>query len=117
MSDDGGATWQVEPTFGLPLTKSSFWGLAIDPANRDMAVAATDTGIYVRLPKPGGGFHWKQSITSGSSTGTPSVVAARKASKTTFFIVQCQEGKVSSWSPDGSGADPVWTVVGTGFPG
>ncbi|HEV3408875.1 MAG TPA: sialidase family protein, partial [Chthoniobacterales bacterium] len=49
-SDDGGATWQVEPTAaGSPsLAGKAFFALAVDPANRENVIAATTDGLYQR---------------------------------------------------------------------
>ena len=107
-SDDGGATWNTEPTAaGSPtLTGSAFFALAVDPGNRENVVAATNVGLYRREPAAAGGYQWVQKRAGIHS----SVVATTSGGTTTFFAGAWQDQVYSS--TDGN----TWTPVGTGFP-
>ena len=58
-SDDGGGTWVNEPTAsGSPtLAGAAFFSLAVDPANRENVVAATNVGLY-RRELSGSTYQW-----------------------------------------------------------
>jgi hypothetical protein len=107
-SDDGGATWNAEPTAATSptLTGSAFFELAVDPGDRENVVGATNVGLYRREPDGVGGYHWAQKRT-GVHT---SVIACRVGAVTTFFAAAFGGGVFSS--PDGD----TWTAAGTGFP-
>jgi hypothetical protein len=107
-SDDGGTTWNAEPTdvASPTLVGSACFALAVDPGDRENVVAATTVGLYRREPDGAGGYHWVQKRT-GIHT---SVVACRSGTTTTFYAAPRGGGVFSS--PDGS----TWTAVGTGFP-
>lgn len=103
-SDDGGTTW-VNETSAPSLAGFAFFQIAVDPGNRDHAVAATTNGLYERVPAGGGGFTWQRRRT-GIHT---SVAVARAAGVTTWFAAAKADRVFSS--PDGQ----TWTAVGTGF--
>ena len=106
-SDDGGSTWNPEPTAATSptLTGAAFFELAVDPGDRDNVVAATNVGLYHREPQ-GAGYHWVQKRPNKHT----SVIACRVGTTTTFYAAEFGVGVVSS--PDGN----TWTAVGTGFP-
>jgi hypothetical protein len=107
-SDDGGATWTVEAVAAgaPPLAGEAFFGLAVDPRDRDNVVAATTGGLYQRVPATGGGFEWSRR----RSAPACSVVVASSAGVTRFFAAEIGRGVLQS--KDGA----TWTPMGTGFP-
>jgi hypothetical protein len=112
-TDNGGATWQTEPTApGSPtLVGSAFFALAVDPGDRDNVVAATNIGLYRREPDGAGSYHWVQKGTGIYS----SVTVCRTGGVTTFFAAAWRGGpppRPVFSSPDGD----VWTTVGTSLP-
>lgn len=107
-SDDGGTNWYTEPT-ATPETSldgRGFYALAVDPANRDRVVGATEIGLYRREPNGSDGFHWVRKI-EGVFT---SVVVSRSNNVTTFYAAK-QGGDVVM-SNDGK----VWKSAGVAFP-
>jgi hypothetical protein len=111
VSFDGGTNWATEPVAtGSPaLEGSSFFALAVDPADGERVVAGTRQGVYRREPNPAGGFHWASKI-MGATTWVPSVVVARQGMSTTFYGARWFGPAFSS--TDGN----TWNVVGVGFP-
>lgn len=111
VSFDGGINWATENVApGSPaLAGSSFYALAVDPANADRVVAGTRMGLYRREPNGAGGFHWVRK-TVGAVTWVPSVDVARQGTVTTFYAARW--GGPVYTSTDGN----TWTVVGAGFP-
>jgi hypothetical protein len=107
-SDDGGGSWHTEPTAaGSPtLLGAAFFALAVDPADRENVVGATNTGLYRREPNGAGGYQWVQKRAGIHS----SVVVTASGGTTTFFAAAWGDRVYSS--NDGS----TWTAVGTGFP-
>lgn len=108
-SDDGGQSWHSpEQTSSGPsgLAGQAFYGLAVDPANRERVIAATTDGLYCREPDGGGGFEWDQKQAGIFS----SVVAARSGTKTTFYAAKWGGSVIKS--NDGS----IWKTIGSGFP-
>ncbi|HEX7312585.1 MAG TPA: hypothetical protein VF297_01620 [Pyrinomonadaceae bacterium] len=107
-SDDGGDEWKQEPVVPAEATLdgSGFYQLALDPADRERVVGATERGLYRREPDGNDGFHWAQKL-SGNFT---SVVATRGGNTTTFYAAQ-KSGRVFA-SNDGD----KWDSVGTNFP-
>jgi hypothetical protein len=103
-SDDGGTTWLNEAS-SPSLAGFAFYQIAVDPTDREHAVAATTNGLYERVPAGGGGFTW-QRRRPGIHT---SVVVARTAGVTTWFAAPKGDRVFSS--PDGQ----TWTALGTGF--
>lgn len=103
-SDDGGVTW-ISETSTPSLAGSSFFQIAVDPADREHCVAATTNGLYERVPV-GMGFEW-QRRRSGNHC---SVVVARVAGVTTWFAAAWGVGVFSS------ATGTTWSAVGTGFP-
>ncbi|KUZ74811.1 hypothetical protein WI37_20760 [Burkholderia ubonensis] len=108
-SDDGGASWVVEPVApgSPPLAGAAFYALAVDPGDRENVVGATTAGLYRREPDGAGGYHWVQ-----KRTGIHTAVIAGRSGTTTTFVAAQRAGGVFS-SPDGS----TWSAAGTGFPG
>lgn len=107
-SDDGGAHWSQEPTDAASptLVGAAFFELAVDPGDRENVVAATNVGLYHRVPDGLGGYDWTQ-VRPGGHT---SVVACRVGTTTTFFAAAFGGGVFSS--PDGV----TWSAAGTAFP-
>ncbi|UCD79854.1 MAG: hypothetical protein JSW26_00015 [Desulfobacterales bacterium] len=102
MSDDGGENWQREAIAGGSdnLDGAMVYAMAIDPGNREQAMAATSRGLYRRQPDGAGGFHWEQRRihpVAGADNGlrehTTSVVVSRSGATTSWFIAQ-QGGEV-----------------------
>jgi hypothetical protein len=104
-SDDGGLTWQTEPS-SPSLAGFAFFQIAVDPADREHCVAATNNGLYERVPATGGGFQWDRRRT-GVHT---SVVVARTGGVTTWFAAPQGGGVLRSTNGN------TWAAVGTGFP-
>jgi hypothetical protein len=107
-SDDGGGTWNQEPTAAASptLIGAAFFELAVDPGDRENVVAATNVGLYRREPDGGGGYHWVQKRVNKHT----SVIVCRVGTTTTFCAAEHSVGVFSS--PDGN----TWTTVGAGFP-
>ena len=103
-SDDGGATWNSEPSTPS-LAGYSFYQIAVDPADRDHCVAATTNGLYERIPA-GGGYQWRQ-----RRTGVHSSVVVTSSGGVSQWFAAAWGDKVYA-SVDGT----TWTVLGTGFP-
>ena len=110
-SDDGGKTWVVEPS--VPdLAGEAFFGLAVNPSNRESVVAGTTIGLYRRVRAGGGGFSWQRSI----SGVFPSVVVAANARTTRFLAAQWgQPGQPSDVSYSDDDAQ-TWHSAGSSFP-
>jgi hypothetical protein len=109
-TDDGGATWHVEQS---DLAGQAFFALALNPADREGAVAATTAGLYRRKAQPGGQFEWIR-LAAGVFS---SVVSAVAAGTVRFFAArwpQVGDGTTAEvlWSADGE----TWQPAGTGFP-
>jgi photosystem II stability/assembly factor-like uncharacterized protein len=109
-TEDGGETWEVEPS---DLAGQAFFALALNPADREAAVAATTAGLYRRNPQPGGKFDWvrvdKGVFSSVVSTGTAG--AAR------FYAARWRQADEPAspavvWSADGV----TWKRAGSAFP-
>jgi len=107
-SDDGGATWSVEPVAAStpPLAGEAFFALAVDPRDRDNVVAATTGGLYQRVPGAGGGFEWVRRRPGAAC----SLVVASSPGVTRFVAAELGSGVLQS--KDGA----TWTPMGTGFP-
>ncbi|MFP4031698.1 MAG: WD40/YVTN/BNR-like repeat-containing protein, partial [Desulfococcaceae bacterium] len=101
MSDDGGESWTREPVAGGSddLNGAIVYAMAIDPMDRNRAMAATSRGVYRRASDGGGGFHWEQvrvHPTNGPDDGlrehTSSVIVTRDTTTTpdtiSWFIAQ-----------------------------
>jgi hypothetical protein len=112
LSTDGGANWNTEAVApgSLPLAGSTFYALAVDPADPDRVVAATRRGIYRREPNSIGGFHWAQKTLPGAMNFATSVVAARSGNTVTFYAAPLG-GPIYN-SSDGH----TWNALGNGFP-
>ena len=106
-SDDGGSTWNLEPSAaGSPsLAGKAFFALAVDPANRENVVGATNNGLYQRVPKAGGGAEWVK-----RRNGIHSSVVASASGATKFFAAEWGKGVYQS----GNGTN--WSLLGSGFP-
>lgn len=103
-SDDGGVSWVTEASTP-DLAGASFYGMAMDPDDRERVVAATTIGLYRRQPDGGGDYEWAR-----KKTGTfTSVVAARSGGVTTFYAATV-DGQIFR-SDDGH----TWSAAGTGF--
>ena len=103
-SDDGGATWNSEPS-APSLAGYSFYQIAVDPADRDHCVAATTNGLYERIPASSG-YQWQQ-----RRTGVHSSVVATSSGGVTQWFAAAWGDKVYT-SMNGT----TWTALGTGFP-
>jgi len=109
-TDDGGVNWVAEPS-NPDLAGEAFFEMAVDPANRENAVAATTKGLYQRQRNAAGAFEWK-SVRSGTHA---SAVVSAAAGATHFFAAEWrQDGQPSGvfHSTDGS----TWAPAGTNFP-
>ena len=111
-SIDGGNNWITELTSpGSPsLAGSSFYALAIDPADTNKVIAATERGLYRREADGAGDFHWTKKNTGSAATAVTSVVVSRSGNITSFYAAE-YSGQIYS-SIDGDN----WSVAGTGFP-
>jgi len=107
-SDDGGATWQSEPTAAgsAELAGQAFFALAVDPSNRENVVGATSQGLYQRVVDGAGKAQWvlrrsgvHSSVTVTSKNGPVQFLAAEWGGQ----VVQSSDG--NNWKP-----------IGTGFP-
>jgi hypothetical protein len=110
-SDDGGANW-ISESSSPDLSGQAFFGLAVDPTNRENVVAATTNGLYRRVPTTGGQFEWTR-----LRAGVFSSVVVTSAGKTTrFFAAQWGDKQFPSgvFCSDDHGA--TWTQAGTGLP-
>ncbi len=58
-TETGGSKWAVEPS---DLAGQAFFTLALDPTDREKAIAATTGGLYRRNRQPGGTFEWIRGI-------------------------------------------------------
>lgn len=107
-SDDGGVNWDTEKTSTpeTSLAGSGFYALAVDPADRERVIGATEIGLYAREPDEDDGYHWVRKL-EGVFT---SVVAARSNNVTTFYAA-ARGGNVLM-SEDGN----TWTNAGASFP-
>jgi photosystem II stability/assembly factor-like uncharacterized protein len=107
-SDDGGQTWICEATdpSAPPLAGEAFFGLAVDPNDREHVVAATSKGMYERTVQPGKDplwTRWREGVHS-------SVEVTSFEGKTHFFASEWSKGVVES-------TDGVhWAPLGEGFP-
>ncbi len=111
-SDDGGSTWNreqavpVDPNGDDALLGSGVYAIAVDPADRDVAVAATTRGLFRRAA----GGTWTREVVAGGDPRATYVVASRQGATTTFYAV-FQRGRVFS-----STAVNTWSAV-AGVPG
>src|SRR6266567_8200295 len=107
-SDDGGASWIVEPTApgSTDLAGKAFLALAVDPADRENVVGATTEGLYQRVLQPSGQAEW-----ISRRSGMHSSVAVIASGGMRRFIA-AEWGKGVFHSSDGS----HWSALGTGFP-
>jgi hypothetical protein len=109
-TDDGGATWHVEPS---DLAGQAFFALALNPADREGAIAATTTGLYRRKIQPGGQFEWIR-LASGVFS---SVVSTAAAGTVRFFAARWpQAGDGTAAEVLCSADSETWQPAGTGFP-
>lgn len=114
VSLDGGETWNPPETLpeGSPWYGSSFYALAMDPANPDRLVAGSREGLHRREPDGSGGFHWvPKSLPDLFYQGAVTSVVAAQSGGQTIFYAAPWGGPVFS-SPDGN----TWTKVSTGLP-
>lgn len=107
-SDDGGATWHLEPTTpsSPTLAGKAFFALVVDPANRENVFGATTEGLYQRILQPGAEAVWIQ-----RRTGVHSSVVVASGGGTTRFIA-AEWGRGVFASSNGT----QWSTFGTGFP-
>jgi hypothetical protein len=111
-SDDRGDSWEAEPS-APDLAGHAFFGMAVDPGNRENVIAATTRGIYRREPAPGGTFSWR-CILPGVF---PSVVVTSAGGVTRFFCASWgrQANSVFSVFHSDDGGQ-TWSPSGTGLP-
>ena len=103
-SDNGGGSWVLEAS-SPDLAGFDFFALAVDPANHQNVVGATNNGLYQRTVS-GGVPTWQRRIT-GAHT---SVVVAAAGGVTNFVAAKRGGGVVRSTNGG------TWTALGTGFP-
>jgi hypothetical protein len=110
-SDDGGATWIAEAS-SPDLAGQAFFGLAVDPTNRENVIAATTNGLYRRAPMAGGQFEWSQ-LRMGVYS---SVAACSSGGITRFYAAQWGDSQSVSgvFYSDDHGA--TWAAAGIGLP-
>jgi hypothetical protein len=110
-SDDGGATWIPEAS-SPDLAGEAFFGLAVDPNNRENVIAATTNGLYRRVPAATAQFQWSQLKTGVFS----SVVVCSGGSVTRFYAAQWGDSRSPSgvFYSDDHGA--TWVAAGGGLP-
>lgn len=107
-SDDGGTSWSTESIAlgSEALAGASFYGLAVDPADREHVIAATTRGLYERVALAPSGHEWRQ-----RRAGNHASVVATSGGGSTRFFAAAWGGPVLT-STDGI----TWTAVGSGFP-
>ena len=103
-SDDGGGNWVVEAS-APDLAGFDFFALAVDPANQENVVAATNNGLYQRSVV-GGVPTWQR-----RRTGAHTSVVVSAAGGVTTFVAAARGGGVFR-----STTGNTWTALGTGFP-
>jgi hypothetical protein len=109
-TEDGGTTWNVEPS---DLAGQAFFALALNPADRESAVAATTAGLYRRKPQPGGQFEWVRVVAGVFS----SVVSVAAAGTVGFFAARWpQDGDAATAEVLHSADGETWQAAGSGFP-
>ena len=102
-SDNGGGNWILENS-SPSLSGGAFFQIAVDPADQNNAVGATNNGLYQRVQS--GTPTWTRRRTGIHS----SVIVARTGGVTTFISAEWGVGIFSS------GNGNTWAALGTGFP-
>lgn len=104
-SDDGGEHWNQEATVPAGvLFGRAFFGLVVDPGNREQVLAGTDGGVFVRSVVGGAGV-WTRvtptpAVGAAMSNRTISGVAVAAAGGvTTFFVANTASEVFASSSP------------------
>lgn len=101
-SDDGGATFHQEATVPANLlVGAGVYAIAVDPANRDHAMAATTQGVFRR-----DGGVWRQQTLGGITTAAATSIVASSAGGTTRFFAVFQGGLTFMWDSAGG-----WTAL------
>jgi photosystem II stability/assembly factor-like uncharacterized protein len=110
-TDDGGANWIAEAS-SPDLAGEAFFGLAVDPHNREHVLAATTIGLYRRAPKTGGQFEWTK-VRDGVHA---SVVVASSGGNTRFFAAEWGQGGSASKVFHSDDGGETWTQTGSQVP-
>lgn len=110
-TDDGGVNWSLEPSTP-DLAGEAFFGLAVDPLNRDVVVAATTVGLFRRVAAAGGQFRWQRALPGVFA----SVVVASAGTTTRFFAAEWGQGPTPSRIVHSDDGGATWAATGTGFP-
>lgn len=107
-SDDGGKNWITEKTSTADssLAGSGFYALAVDPADRERVVGATELGLYRRESAGGDRHHWVRKREGVFSA----VVAARSGDRTVFYAAELGGNVLKSADGDD------WERAGSHFP-
>jgi hypothetical protein len=101
-SDDGGRTWNQEADDqGDILGGEGTYGIAVDPNNRDLAMAATTVGVFMRDAGV-----WKQQTLGTNTTARATSVAVSRVGGVTRFFASYQQGQVFMWTQAGG-----WTAL------
>ncbi|TKB24675.1 hypothetical protein FCL47_17750 [Desulfopila sp. IMCC35006] len=129
VSTDAGLTWNIEEETtaqdGQPSTDMlgiGFYALVVDPTNKDIAVAATTRGLYVRQ-RSGAEYRWSQrrirpdiSGRDGSDVDVTSVVVASAgANPPVFYAATRGSGAASGQVYRSIDHGATWTPLGV-FP-
>ncbi|UCD79852.1 MAG: hypothetical protein JSW26_00005, partial [Desulfobacterales bacterium] len=96
VTNDGGRTWSAPEPTSPGLTGQGFFGLAVDPGNPDVVVAATTIGVFRRQPAghghPAGTFIWDRKTNFNgpvfAGDRATHVVVARQGGVTRFFAAR-----------------------------
>lgn len=110
-SDDGGANWIAEAS-SPDLAGHAFFGLAVDPTNRENVIAATTNGLYRRVPTVSGRVTWKR-VRAGVYS---SVAVCAHHGLIRFYAARWGDGHAHSrvFYSDDRGA--TWMAAGMGLP-
>ncbi|MBI3350752.1 MAG: hypothetical protein HY020_26585 [Burkholderiales bacterium] len=107
-SDDGGEHWIPEATTPAGILMGQvFYGMAVDPANREQVVAGTSDGLFVRSTAAAGApGNWAQILPAPPAPGTPDparqftgITVAAAGGTTTFFAANIASGVFASSTP------------------
>jgi photosystem II stability/assembly factor-like uncharacterized protein len=104
-TDDGGGTWIAESS--VPdLAGEACFAIAVDPGNRENAIAGTTAGLYRRT-----GTQWTQLMPGVF----PSVVVASGGGATRFYCAQWSQDATPSRILYSDDVGAHWSPAGTGF--
>lgn len=105
-SDDGGTTWHAEPGRATAASSTNdllgqgVYAIAVDPGDRDLALAATTAGLFTRRP---GGDWLLEALPALPDARVTSVVVRRQGGTTTWVAArqggQVVRGAPGAWTP------------------